>query len=64
MHGAGTGFNLAIMPSAVGNKKMPDMTLGLILGCALAEFKYSKGKKSEEAGRLFRILVSESAYLI
>jgi len=45
-------------------QKMPEMTLGLILGCGIAEFNNSKGKKMPHASRLFRIMVSESAYLI
>ncbi|KAJ7906125.1 hypothetical protein B0H13DRAFT_1568251, partial [Mycena leptocephala] len=35
---------------------------GLIIGCGLAQFKSSKGKKCNEANRLFKILVSESAF--
>jgi hypothetical protein len=36
---------------------MPNMTLGLILGCGLAEFKNPKGKKMEETRRLFHISI-------
>ncbi|KAJ6528953.1 hypothetical protein B0H19DRAFT_1214591 [Mycena capillaripes] len=46
------------------HQRMPKMTLGLILGCGLAEFKDSKGKNMQHASRLFRIIVSESAHLI
>jgi ribonuclease HI len=38
--------------------------LGTILGCSLAEFSNSRGKKKHSAQRLYRILMSESAYLI
>ncbi|KAJ7262351.1 hypothetical protein C8J57DRAFT_1436409 [Mycena rebaudengoi] len=46
------------------HKKLLDMTIGLILGCGHTEFKNSKGKKNRAAGRLFRILISESAHII
>ncbi|KAJ7429747.1 hypothetical protein B0H11DRAFT_2211913 [Mycena galericulata] len=46
------------------HKKMPKLTLGMILGCGLAQFKNRKGKIMDEARRLFMILVSESAYMI
>ncbi|KAJ7628043.1 hypothetical protein DFH06DRAFT_1006518 [Mycena polygramma] len=39
-------------------------TYGNILGCGLAEFKNTKGSVDSGAARLFRIIVSESAYLI
>ncbi|KAJ7815790.1 ribonuclease H-like protein [Mycena olivaceomarginata] len=42
----------------------PILKIGTILGCSLAEFKNSKGKLDREASRLFRILVTESAYLV
>jgi ribonuclease HI len=44
--------------------EMPDLCIGLIFGCGLAEIKNSKGKKMMEANRLFKILVTESAFLI
>jgi ribonuclease HI len=43
---------------------MPNLSIGLVLGCGLAEFKNPKGKKLAEASRLFEIIVSESAFLI
>ncbi|KAJ7266816.1 hypothetical protein C8J57DRAFT_976327, partial [Mycena rebaudengoi] len=46
------------------HKKLPDMTIGPNLGCSLAEFKNSRGKKNHAAGRLFRILISKSAHII
>ncbi|KAJ6628183.1 hypothetical protein B0H10DRAFT_1940730 [Mycena sp. CBHHK59/15] len=42
----------------------PAVTLGTILGCGLAEFRDDKGKIKCGTQRLYRILVSESAYLI
>ncbi|KAJ7616193.1 hypothetical protein DFH06DRAFT_1013144 [Mycena polygramma] len=39
-------------------------TYGNILGCGLAEFKNTNGSINSSAARLFRIIVSESAYLI
>ncbi|KAJ7940068.1 hypothetical protein B0H13DRAFT_2226252 [Mycena leptocephala] len=44
--------------------EMPDLSIGLIFRCGLAEVKNSKGKKVTEANRLFKILVSESAFPI
>ncbi|KAJ7732743.1 ribonuclease H-like protein [Mycena maculata] len=44
--------------------KMPNLSMGLVLGCALTEFKNSRGKLSNEANRLFRIIISKSAFLI
>ncbi|KAJ7055340.1 hypothetical protein C8F01DRAFT_994543 [Mycena amicta] len=46
------------------NKTWPVNSLGAILGCAMATFKNSKGKPAAGSQRLFRILVSESAFLI
>jgi ribonuclease HI len=40
------------------------MSLGVILGCGLAEFRDGDGKRHEGTERLYRILVSEAAYLI
>ncbi|KAH7870269.1 uncharacterized protein C8R40DRAFT_1057348 [Lentinula edodes] len=37
---------------------------GNILSCGLADFKDAKGKRKPEVSRLFRILISESSYLI
>ncbi|KAJ4496670.1 ribonuclease H-like domain-containing protein [Lentinula lateritia] len=47
-------------------KKEPglDIKLGHISGCGLADFRDSKGKRKTGISRLFRILISESAYLI
>ncbi|KAJ6613690.1 hypothetical protein B0H10DRAFT_1805045 [Mycena sp. CBHHK59/15] len=42
----------------------PTMSLGVILGCGLADFRDGRGKTKEGTQRLYRILVSESAYLI
>ena len=42
----------------------PTIKLGTILGCGLAEFKDDNGKIHPGAARLFRILVSGSAFLI
>jgi ribonuclease HI len=46
------------------NNEWPTPTLGLILGCGLAEFRATDGKRDEGAERLYRILMSEAAYLI
>ncbi|KAJ7914671.1 hypothetical protein B0H13DRAFT_1560310, partial [Mycena leptocephala] len=43
---------------------MPSMSIGLILGCGLAEVKKSEGKKIDQASRLFRKLISESARMV
>ncbi|KAJ7208622.1 hypothetical protein GGX14DRAFT_365373 [Mycena pura] len=42
----------------------PELSLGTILGCGLAEFRDGNGKVDQGARRLYRILISESAYLI
>ncbi|KAJ7222341.1 hypothetical protein GGX14DRAFT_352764, partial [Mycena pura] len=42
----------------------PDVSLGTILGCGLAEFRDGSGKLDQGTRRLYRILMSESAYLI
>ena len=42
----------------------PVLELGTILGCGLAEFKDDEGRAHPGAARLFRILISESAFLI
>jgi ribonuclease HI len=42
----------------------PAVSLGTILGCGLAEFRDDKGKLKRGSQRLYRILISESAYLI
>jgi ribonuclease HI len=42
----------------------PTVSLGTILGCGLAEFRDDKGKLKRGTQRLYRILISESAYLI
>ncbi|KAJ7835765.1 hypothetical protein B0H13DRAFT_2240059 [Mycena leptocephala] len=44
--------------------KWPILSLGIILGSGLAEFRTGDGKRDEGAERLFRILMSEAAYLI
>ncbi|KAJ6523983.1 hypothetical protein B0H19DRAFT_1276679 [Mycena capillaripes] len=40
------------------------ISLGTVLGCSLAEFRDEKGKIDRGAQRLYRILMSESAYAI
>ncbi|KAJ7078803.1 hypothetical protein C8R44DRAFT_654405, partial [Mycena epipterygia] len=42
----------------------PEVTLGTILGCGLAEFRDDRGRIRRGTQRLYRILISESAYLI
>ncbi|KAJ7920566.1 hypothetical protein B0H13DRAFT_2230749 [Mycena leptocephala] len=42
----------------------PTVSLGTILGCSLAEFRDDKGRPKRGTQRLYRILMSESAYLI
>ncbi|KAJ6480546.1 hypothetical protein C8R47DRAFT_1050204 [Mycena vitilis] len=42
----------------------PEVSLGSILGCGLAEFRDDAGKVKRGTQRLYRILMSESAYLI
>jgi ribonuclease HI len=42
----------------------PAVSLGTILGCGLAEFRDDKGKLRHGTQRLYRILMSESAFLI
>ncbi|KAJ7191976.1 hypothetical protein GGX14DRAFT_380572, partial [Mycena pura] len=44
--------------------KWPGVSLGTVLGCGLAEFRDGGGKIDRGAQRLYRILMSESAYLI
>ncbi|KAH7868334.1 uncharacterized protein C8R40DRAFT_1156802, partial [Lentinula edodes] len=41
-----------------------DFDFGTILCCGLADFKDNKAKRLPGKSRLFRILISESAYLI
>ncbi|KAJ7781921.1 hypothetical protein DFH07DRAFT_728803 [Mycena maculata] len=45
-------------------EEWPTASLGTILGCGLAEFQDEKGKIKQGTQRLYRILMSESAYLI
>ncbi|KAJ7211046.1 hypothetical protein B0H12DRAFT_1033534, partial [Mycena haematopus] len=42
----------------------PDLSLGLLFGCGLATFKDEEGRHLRGASRLFRIIVSESLFLI
>ncbi|KAJ7195743.1 ribonuclease H-like protein [Mycena pura] len=42
----------------------PEISLGTVLGCGLAEFRDAKGKVDRGRQRLYRVLISESAYLI
>ncbi|KAJ6630372.1 hypothetical protein B0H10DRAFT_1774729 [Mycena sp. CBHHK59/15] len=42
----------------------PEVSLGSILGCGLAEFRDDGGKAKHGTQRLYQILMSESAYLI
>jgi len=44
--------------------KWPEMTLGTIMGCSLANYKDTSGKPDTGANRRFMILVSESSFLI
>ncbi|KAJ7844549.1 hypothetical protein B0H13DRAFT_2286348 [Mycena leptocephala] len=46
------------------SENWPTPSLGVILGCGLAEFRNGDGKRHEGTERLYRILVSEAAYLI
>ncbi|KAJ7127522.1 ribonuclease H-like protein [Mycena crocata] len=46
------------------HRKLPTISLGMIFGCGLAEFKDTKGKEIKEADRLFKIIISESAHMI
>jgi ribonuclease HI len=41
-----------------------EVSLGTILGCGLVEFRDDKGKAKAGTQRLYRILISESAYVI
>jgi ribonuclease HI len=43
---------------------IPNTSIGLILGCELIQFKDSKDKNMPEANKLFKIIISESAFLI
>ncbi|KAJ6554635.1 hypothetical protein B0H19DRAFT_1210904 [Mycena capillaripes] len=43
---------------------MPNLSIDLIMGCSLTNFKDSKGKNLPQANRLFKIIASESAFLI
>ncbi|KAJ7739789.1 hypothetical protein DFH07DRAFT_752023 [Mycena maculata] len=45
-------------------EEWPLVSLGTVLGCCLAEFRDEKGKAKQGTQRLYRILMSESAYLI
>ncbi|KAJ7342329.1 hypothetical protein DFH08DRAFT_703693 [Mycena albidolilacea] len=42
----------------------PEVSLGTVLGCGLAVFRDDRGKLKPGTQRLYRILISESAYLI
>jgi ribonuclease HI len=42
----------------------PTISLGTVLGCGLAEFRDDRGKLKRGTQRLYRILISESVYLI
>jgi ribonuclease HI len=44
--------------------RWPEVSLGTVLGCGLAEFRNDRGKIKHGTQRLYRILISESAYLI
>ncbi|KAJ6528555.1 hypothetical protein B0H19DRAFT_1214611 [Mycena capillaripes] len=45
-------------------REWPTVSLGGILGCGPADFRDEKGKRDQGAERLYRILMSEAAYLI
>ncbi|KAJ7806269.1 ribonuclease H-like protein [Mycena leptocephala] len=42
----------------------PALSMGTLLGCGLANFKGENGKNSPATARLYRILITESLYLI
>jgi ribonuclease HI len=42
----------------------PEVSLGSILGCGLVDFKNDMGRPSQSTRRLYKILMSESAYTI
>ncbi|KAJ7210811.1 hypothetical protein GGX14DRAFT_342639, partial [Mycena pura] len=42
----------------------PEVSLDTVLGCGLAEFRDEKGKIDRGTQRLYRVLISESAYLV
>ncbi|KAJ7102968.1 hypothetical protein C8R43DRAFT_907040 [Mycena crocata] len=46
------------------HEKWPTLSLGSILGCGLAVFEDEKGKPLTSTARLYRILITESLYLI
>lgn len=46
------------------NHQWPEISLGLILGCGTAEFHDSDNKRNTGLERLYRIIISESAFLI
>ncbi|EJD37978.1 hypothetical protein AURDEDRAFT_21821, partial [Auricularia subglabra TFB-10046 SS5] len=45
-------------------EQWPEQSLGSIMGCSLVEFKDLNGKNLRGPSRLYRILISESAFLI
>ncbi|KAJ6564118.1 hypothetical protein B0H19DRAFT_942602 [Mycena capillaripes] len=45
-------------------REWPTVSLGGVLGCGLADFRDEQGKRDGGAERLYRILMSEAAYLI
>ncbi|KAJ7077992.1 hypothetical protein B0H15DRAFT_760568, partial [Mycena belliarum] len=42
----------------------PDMSIGKVLACGMADFKSARGKSDAGANRLFRILISETMHQI
>lgn len=59
-----TIWNLARKTWEMTGQPWPEITLGLIIGCALVELVNDEKKRLSGHERLYRILVSESAYLI
>ncbi|KAJ6475887.1 hypothetical protein DFH09DRAFT_1253527 [Mycena vulgaris] len=45
-------------------RQLPPLSMGLILGCCMATFEKESKSKPSGVNRLFRILISESAFLI
>lgn len=57
-------WNLARQLWLKREKKWPKITIGTILGANLVKFVNKSGKTTEGKGRLFKILLTESAHLI
>ncbi|KIJ22624.1 hypothetical protein M422DRAFT_196955 [Sphaerobolus stellatus SS14] len=57
-------WNLAKRLCVKTREVWPDLNVGIILGCGLTEYMTSDRKPDKGKRRLFKILISESAYLI